>query len=146
MTPAAQGVYEGPRFTEWPTPQWLFDLLNQEFNFTIDVCALPDNAKCTTFYTPEQNGLAQVWRGVCFMNPPYGRGIGEWLAKAKASSEAGATVVCVVPVRTSTAWWGDYVCFASEVRFLTARIKFHDTNPAPFDSCVVVFRGKDHTS
>ena len=59
----------------WSTPQDFFDKLNLEFNFTIDVCATSENAKCKKFYSIEDDGLAQEWQGVCWMNPPYGREI-----------------------------------------------------------------------
>ena len=48
----------------WETPKDLFDTLNKEFNFTLDVCALPENAKCEKYYTPENNGLSQNWDGI----------------------------------------------------------------------------------
>ena len=57
---------------QWATPQWLFDALNEQFHFSVDVCALPHNAKCPKYYTPDDNGLNQEWRGICWMNPPYG--------------------------------------------------------------------------
>lgn len=66
---------------QWETPQWLFDELNKEFEFTLDVCATADNAKCKEFFSPEDDGLSQDWRGVCWMNPPYGRKISEWIEK-----------------------------------------------------------------
>lgn len=67
---------------EWPTPSDLFNRLHSEFGFQTDVCATPSNAKCEKFFTPEQDGLKQNWRGICWMNPPYGRQIGLWLKKA----------------------------------------------------------------
>ena len=73
----------------WETPQDLFDKLNAEHGFTLDVCAIPENAKCQVFYTPEMNGLKQPWRGKCWMNPPYGREIGAWMRKAYESSIMG---------------------------------------------------------
>lgn len=66
----------------WATPQDFFDKLNAEFGFTLDVCANAENAKCADYFTAEQDGLAQDWRGVCWMNPPYGREIGAWMRKA----------------------------------------------------------------
>ena len=66
----------------WATPQDFFDRLNTVFRFNVDVCALPDNAKCGEYFTPDMDGLAQPWQGVCWMNPPYGREIGKWVEKA----------------------------------------------------------------
>jgi phage N-6-adenine-methyltransferase len=106
----------------------------------VDVCATPDKAKCERFYSPEIDGLAQEWRGTCWMNPPYGRVIGQWVKKAFESSRDGATVVCLLPARTDTAWWHDY-CQRGEVRFIRGRLKFVGaTANAPFPSAVVVFR------
>lgn len=125
----------------WATPQATFDALHREFHFETDVCAVAGNAKCPRFFTPEVDGLAQEWTGVCWMNPPYGRGIGAWVEKAYRSSLQGATVVCLLPARTDTAWWHDYV-MRGEVRFLRGRLKFGDgKGSAPFPSAVVIFRG-----
>lgn len=124
----------------WATPQDTFNTLNAEFGFETDVCALPSNAKCARFFTPEIDGLTQDWGGVCWMNPPYGRAIGHWMRKAYESSQCGATVVCLVPARTDTAWWHDYAA-KGEVRFLRGRLKFGGAkNSAPFPSAIVVFR------
>lgn len=71
---------------EWATPPELFKALDAEFDFTCDVCATADNAKCAEFYSPEQDGLAQKWAGVCWCNPPYGREIGKWVRKAAEST------------------------------------------------------------
>lgn len=125
----------------WSTPQDVFDKLNAEFNFTTDVCALPENAKCLHYFTPDQDGLAQRWQGVCWMNPPYGREITKWMKKAYESSLSGATVVCLVPARTDTAWFWDYA-MKGEIRFIRGRLKFGgNKNSAPFPSAIVIFRG-----
>jgi phage N-6-adenine-methyltransferase len=123
------------------TPQKLFDDLHAEFDFQLDVCAIPENAKCLRYFTPEQDGLAQKWEGVCYMNPPYGREIGGWMKKAYESSLEGATLVCLLPSRTDTAWWHDYVTKAAEIRFLRGRLKFNDSKgSAPFPSVIVIFK------
>ena len=122
----------------WETPQDFFDKLNEEFRFQTDVCASPENAKCKRFYTPEQDGLAQEWSGACWCNPPYGRQIGKWVRKA---SESKATTVMLIPARTDTAWFHDYIYGKAEVRFVRGRLKFGQAkNSAPFPSMVVVFR------
>ena len=128
---------------EWETPQDLFDKLNQEFKFTLDVCALPENAKCDQFYTPEDDGLLQPWNGVCWMNPPYGRTIRHWVEKAYTSSLMGATVVCLLPARTDTRWFHDF-CTKGEIRFIKGRLKFggHKNN-APFPSMIVIFKTRE---
>ncbi|MCD9024343.1 phage N-6-adenine-methyltransferase [Cohnella sp. NL03-T5] len=126
----------------WATPQSFYDELNAEFHFTLDPCSNGDNAKCERFFTREDDGLAQNWSGnVVFMNPPYGRGIGEWMRKAYAESRNGATVVCLVPARTDTRWFHEYVYGKAEIRFVRGRLKFGEaTNSAPFPSMIVVYR------
>ena len=128
---------------EWETPQWLFDELNTEFSFALDVCSTYKNAKCDRYYTIDDDGLAQEWRGVCWMNPPYGRTIGLWMQKAYESSLTGVTVVCLVPARTDTAWWHDYAQHG-ETRFIRGRLKFGGyKNWAPFPSAIIIFRGAE---
>lgn len=127
----------------WSTPQAFFDKLDDKFGFTLDVCATDDNAKCSNYYTVEDDGLSQIWEGVVWMNPPYGREIGKWMRKAYESSKNGATVVCLVPSRTDTAWWHDTAA-KGEVEFLRGRLKFGNAkNSAPFPSAVVVFKPKE---
>lgn len=124
----------------------LFRMLDAEFGFELDVCATPDNAKCATYFSPEVNGLRQQWRGVCWMNPPYGNAIGDWMAKAYLSSLEGATVVCLVPARTDTQWWHGFA-MRGEIRFLQGRLRFGGgQNSAPFPSAIVVFRPKRYLS
>jgi phage N-6-adenine-methyltransferase len=135
-----RGVWASSATDMWVTPQDFFDRLNAEFHFSVDVCANSDNAKCSTYFTAEDDGLAQEWVGTCWMNPPYGRGIAAWLRKAYESSRHGATVVCLVPARTDTAWWHDFA-MRGEIRYVRGRLKFggHKNN-APFPCAVVVFR------
>ena len=124
----------------WETPQDLFNKLNEEFKFTLDVCALPETAKCKEYYTPEIDGLKQDWNGVCWMNPPYGREIGMWLEKAYIESNNGSTVVCLIPARTDTKYWHNFCMLASEIRLIKGRLKFGDSvNSAPFPSAIIVF-------
>jgi phage N-6-adenine-methyltransferase len=132
-------VHYSSETPEWSTPQDLFDALHAEFKFTLDVCATKELAKCKRFFSPEQDGLGQKWSGVCWMNPPYGAEIPAWIEKASAAADDGATVVCLVPARTDTAWWWDYISFA-EVRFLRGRLRFGGASAgAPFPSAVVIF-------
>jgi phage N-6-adenine-methyltransferase len=133
------GVHYSSATAEWSTPQSLFDELNKEFGFDLDVCATDENAKCGTWFTEREDGLAQKWTGTCWMNPPYGDEIKRWVQKAWESAEAGATVVCLVPARVDTGWWWDY-CRYGEIRFLRGRLKFGGGDmSAPFPSAVVVF-------
>ena len=134
------GVHFSSRRSDWETPQDFFDKLNQEFHFDIDVCATARNAKCEKYYSPKDDGLKQAWCGTCWMNPPYGREITQWMQKAYESALEGATVVCLVPARTDTRWWHDY-CLKGEIRFIKGRLKFgHAKNSAPFPSAIVIFR------
>lgn len=134
-------VYHQSNTAEWATPQTFFDQLDAEFGFTLDVAAQSWNAKCPRYFTEEQDGLAQVWDGVCWCNPPYGKVIAAWMAKAAQSAQEGATVVCLVPARTDTKWWQRYCVPPVEVRFVAGRLTFGGaTNPAPFPNAVVIFR------
>ena len=124
----------------WSTPRDFFDDYNAIYHFDVDVCATAENALCAKFYSPEDNGLSKEWHGVCWMNPPYGREIGKWMNKAYESSLHGATVVCLVPARTDTAWWHDYA-MKGVITFVRGRLKFGGSkNSAPFPSAVVVFQ------
>lgn len=129
---------------DWGTPQKTFDELNAEFGFTVDVCANEHNFKVANYFDIEHDGLVQVWDGVVWCNPPYGRTIKVWMQKAYESWRGGATVVCLVPARTDTAWWHDYAAKATEIRFLRGRLKFErpglKSDAAPFPSAVVIFR------
>jgi phage N-6-adenine-methyltransferase len=122
----------------WETPQEIFDKLNSVFSFKTDVCAIPENAKCQKYFTPEDNGLEQEWTESCWMNPPYGREIKKWVKKAYESAKInGATVVCLLPSRTETLWWQKF-CAEGEVHFLRGRLRFSgQKNCAPFPSAIV---------
>lgn len=127
---------------DWPTPRWLFDALNARFDFTLDAAASAGNALCPRFYDADRDGLAQSWAGErVWLNAPYGRVLRQWIAKARAEGEAGATVVCLVPARTDTKWWHEHVLPAGEVTMIRGRLVFEGaTAGAPFPSAIVVFR------
>lgn len=134
-------VHFSSKSSEWATPDWLFQALDAKFDFTLDPCATPTNAKCPTFFTAQEDGLRQDWAGhTVFMNPPYGSAIGAWMRKAFESARLGATVVCLVPARTDTKWWHEYAV-RGEIRFLRGRLRFKDSiHAAPFPSAIIVFR------
>jgi phage N-6-adenine-methyltransferase len=136
-------LLQQPATDVWATPQWLFDALHKEFGFTLDPCSDGDNAKCKVFYTMRENGLLRDWgRETVFMNPPYSL-TDEWMRKAYGAALEGATVVCLVPARTDTAWWHQYA-MKGEIRFLRGRLKFGDAeNSAPFPNAIVVFRPRE---
>jgi site-specific DNA-methyltransferase (adenine-specific) len=127
---------------EWTTPQHLFEELNREFKFEVDVCANKENAKCEKFFCIEDNSLDRDWAPmVCWMNPPYSQ-IAKWMAKADLESKAGATVVCLVPSRTDTKWFHESAIH-HEIRFIKGRLKFGSArNSAPFPSMIVVMKPK----
>lgn len=126
---------------EWPTPPWLVGQLAAEFGpFDLDPAATAENAKAPVFYTADDDGLTQPWKGRVWLNPPYGRTIGAWLAKAAAEVASGRAelVCCLVPAKPDTRWWRDAAAAAPLVRFWPGRIKFGDAGPAPFPSAVIV--------
>ncbi len=129
------------RSVEWETPSDLYKPLGAEFAFTLDVCATPHNAKVPRFFARSDDGLAQSWQGErCWMNPPYGRDIARWVAKAYREATAGALVVALLPARTDTRWWQQYVT-RGEIRFLPGRLRFGGAkHAAPFPSAIVVWR------
>lgn len=125
---------------DWSTPKSLFDELDREFHFQLDVCANSKNAKCKKYYSEEVNGLVQDWAPrTCWMNPPYGPDLKTWMKKAHEEARKGAAVVCLVPARTDTIWWHEYA-LKGEIRFIKGRIRFDNgTGRATFPSCVVIF-------
>ena len=128
---------------QWETPQTFFDTLDAEFHFDLDVCATRHDTKCVRYITPEQDALQQPWGGICWMNPPYGRHIGLWIQKAFHEATNGATVVALIPSRTDTRWWHEFV-MRGEIRFVKGRLMFGGcVNHAPFPSAVVIFRPSD---
>ena len=134
------GVMFSSKTEMWETPQDFFDNLNREFHFTLDACDTRENAKCENFYSPEQDGLSMPWKGRVWCNSPYGRQVGQWVEKAYMSAQTGALVVMLLPSRTDTAWFHDYIYRKAEIRFVRGRLKFGGSkNSAPFPSMVCIF-------
>lgn len=129
---------------DWATPQEFFDKLNEEFAFDLDPCASEENHKTELFFTKEQNGLLQDWGGhTVFVNPPYGRkSTKEWIEKcAKEAEKPETTVVMLIPARTDTIAFHEYIYHKAEIRFVKGRLKFGGSkDAAPFPSMVVIFR------
>ena len=138
-------VHFSSKSNEWKTPQGLYDKLDKEFGFTLDPCCTKESAKCGKYYTKADDGLIQDWSNdVVFMNPPYGREIPKWIEKAFYESARGSIVVCLVPARTDTRYWWDYIFPYAEIRFIKGRVKFVQKGksaPAPFPSAIVIFKG-----
>lgn len=129
---------------EWETPDEIFNKLDEEFNFTLDPCRTDITAKCAKFYTKETDGLIQDWsEETVFVNPPYGREIKHWVEKSYKEFLKGATVVMLIPARTDTKYWHEYIFDKAEVRFIQGRIKFLQNGEAkqaaPFPSAIIVF-------
>ena len=128
---------------EWSTPKALFDELNEEFGFTLDPCSTDNNHLCDKYYTVHENGLEQSWKGErVFCNPPYSE-ISKWCEKAFYESKNPNTlIVMLIPSRTDTRYFHDYILHRTEIRFVKGRLKFGDSkNSAPFPSMIVIFRG-----
>lgn len=136
-------VHFSSKTPEWGTPQALFDELNDEFHFTLDPCATPENAKCARFFTREEDGLAHSWDNErVFCNPPYGTVMPKWVRKAFEAK--GGAVVLLIPARTDTKYFHEYIYGKSEIRFVRGRIKFEGeqvgSGAAPFPSMIVIFK------
>lgn len=131
---------------EWATPMEFFKELDKEFHFTLDPCSTHENAKCEKHYTKEDDGLKQEWGGqIVFCNPPYGRELPKWVKKCYDESKKGALVVMLIPARTDTRWFWDFIYNKAEIRFIKGRLKFGDgKQSAPFPSMIVIFRNKEN--
>lgn len=127
---------------EWTTPDDVFESLDAEFSFNLDPCATDQNHKCHLYYTKEENGLLQNWGGMqVFCNPPYSK-IGEWVKKCyQESLKPNTVVVLLIPARTDTKYFHDYILHRSEIRFIKGRLRFSGAEfNAPFPSMIVIFR------
>lgn len=129
---------------EWATPKWLFKQLDEEFNFTLDPCSSQENHLCDKFFTKAENGLEQSWeRETVFCNPPYGRQLPKWIEKCYMEGQK-TTVVMLIPARTDTKAFHEFIYNKAEIRFLKGRLHFSESkNAAPFPSMVVVFNPKE---
>lgn len=134
---------------KWTTPRSYWDVISQEFTFDLDAAALSSSALCQNWYGPDHpepsrrdaflNDWCQDGKTI-WLNPPYGRTMKQWLAKADLEASHGATVVCLIPARTDTSWWHDY-CMKHEYRLIRGRLKFNEgKDDAPFASALVIMR------
>ena len=138
---------------DWATPQKLYDELNQEFNFVLDCAASSTNHKAPNWFGldhPEkshQDGLNADWSqygGSIYCNPPYGRQAAFWVEKAFEESKK-QVVVLLLPSRTDTRWFHQWIYPKAEIRFIKGRVKYGDgTAPAPFPSMIVILRPEMH--
>lgn len=127
---------------EWETPREVFEALDAEFHFTLDPCSTHENAKCAKHYTREEDGLAQDWTGeTVFCNPPYGREMPLWIEKCARHGAGGGVAVMLIPARTDTRAFHEFIYHKAEVRFVRGRLKFGGSkNSAPFPSMIVIFK------
>jgi len=130
---------------EWGTPQYLYDALDHEFNFTLDVAASDKLHVCERYFTKEIDGLKQSWANErAFMNPPYGRDIADWVEKAnKETFKECILVVGLLPVRADTRWFHNHILPNAEIRFIKGRLKFGGFKQgAAFASMIVIWRNE----
>lgn len=134
---------------DWETPPDLFNELNKEFNFTLDVCANKINHKVDKYFSEEEDGLSKSWQGeVVWCNPPYSRstkkkkGQADWIKKAYNEHQKGnCIIVMLLPARTDTIAFHNYIYNKAEIRFIKGRLKFVGAqSSAPFPSMVVIYR------
>ena len=138
------GVLFSSKKHHWETPPEIYDPLHKAFKFTLDPCAEKSTAKCKKFYTVDDDGLTQDWsKETVFVNPPYSN-IKEWVKKCHDSAYDGATVVMLIPARTDTRWFHEYIYHKAEIKFLKGRIKFIidgvRKDAAPFPSMLVIYK------
>ena len=117
---------------KWKTPKELYKKLDAEFNFNYDPCPVD----------PDFDGLVVSWGSRSFVNPPYGREIQKWIKKGYEEHLKNKLVVFLIPSRTDTRYFHDYIMKANEIRFIKGRLHFSEKGPAPFPSCIVVFKKK----
>ena len=132
---------------EWYTPIEFYNALNKEFNFNLDPCATDINHKCAKYFTKEDNGLLQSWGGYnVFCNPPYGRAINAWVEKAYNESKKDNTlIVMILPARTDTKWFHNFIYHKAEIRFIKGRLKFGGSKgDAPFPSMLAIYKGANN--
>nr|WP_249261806.1 phage N-6-adenine-methyltransferase [Lactiplantibacillus plantarum] len=134
---------------DWETPQDFYDRLNAKYHFEWDLAASDDNAKCSCYFTRYDNSLEQDWEGLSgnlFLNPPYGRELKLWVKKAATTRlKDKQNLVMLIPSRTDTSYWHDYIFNHAEIKFLRGRLKFEvdgvSGDSAPFPSAVVIYTG-----
>ena len=136
---------------DYCTPQAFFDELNREFHFTLDAAATDKSAKCPAYFTPETDGLKSPWNvagGPVFCNPPYGKEIAKWVQKSfEESRKKNTLVVMLIPARTDTKYFHDFIYGKAEIRFIRGRLKFGNAKTAaPFPSMVVIFRNEEDSN
>lgn len=126
---------------EWETPLELYKRLNERFKFTLDPCSTKENHLCDKYYTKEENGLCKSWKNeTVFVNPPYSK-IKQWVEKCYNEHETnGTTIVMLIPSRTDTRYFHEYIYHKAEIEFIKGRLHFSNSkNSAPFPSMIVIY-------
>lgn len=140
----------------WETPDYFFKLLDNQFNFTLDPCATPGNTKCKKYFTKKQDGLKQDWQGEkVFVNPPFSQ-INDkkdrkgWVWKCyNEGIKENTLVVMILPPRTDTKYWHNYIMKANEIWFCKGRVNFLKNGKKPkkgatFPLAIVIFESENH--
>lgn len=133
----------------WSTPQYIFDWLNSNHNFDVDLAADASNSKVNTFYSVYASALDQDWHeasSVGFCNPPYSS-ISPWVKKAIDEAKKGFTTVMLIPTPNGESYYQNLFDNANELIFITGRLSFVNYQGDPQSgntrgSCVAVFRPK----
>lgn len=143
--------YKGPAGPVHATPQEFYNELNSRYGFTLDPCANSENHKCDIWFGPDSpfgiDGLTESWSGHrVFMNPPYGREIAKWIKKAHDEYKAhNITIVALLPARTDTRYFHDYIYHKTKITFIKGRLKFNNAGPAPFPSMLAEWKQRSAT-
>lgn len=138
---------------DWETPQDFFNKLNEKYHFTFDLAASYSNTKCKSYFTEKDDSLSKDWHrigGNVFLNPPYGRELHKWVKKAYEESlkKHDGYIVLLIPARTDTSYWHDFIFGKAQIKFLRGRLKFElngeSKDAAPFPSALVIYGEADN--
>ena len=137
----------------WTTPPHIIESLIDVFGvFDLDPCSETSdnkkrNSRAKIGYTAKDNGLKKPWFGTVFVNPPYGRTVGQWVEKCYSEAKKGntKTVIGLLASRTDTKYFHHYISEKADIYFIKGRLKFGDgTSPAPFPSILVVWTSEKY--
>ena len=127
---------------EWTTPKYLYNELNKRFKFTLDPCSTNENHLCDKYFTKEDDGLSKSWKGeTVYVNPPYSN-IKKWVEKCYMEHKTnGTSVVMLIPSRTDTIYFHNYIYHKADIKFIKGRLHFSNSkNSAPFPSMIVIYK------
>ncbi|MGR8809995.1 DNA N-6-adenine-methyltransferase [Leuconostoc citreum] len=130
---------------DWETPQLFFEKLNKKYKFDLDACASEDNHKVDNYFTEEDNALTKLWNGNVFVNPPYGRELYSFVEKSYSEHirDNNRFIVLLIPARTDTKYWHEFIQGKATIKFLKGRLKFEisgiASDAAPFPSALIIY-------